>query len=118
MAALVWLHLFHSKCITRVLEEHSRKIFVALATLVLVTAGPSYAQPLRSTSIPSSLADDEKRLLPEVMNEFYGSFDKEKHPFSFDKEEKGCWISTKSGPQPEAAPYMWGSASIKRLPSM
>ena len=46
-------------------------------------AGPSYAQPLRSTSIPSSLADDEKRLMPEVMNEFYGSFDK----------EKACWMS-------------------------
>ena len=56
---------------------------IALAALVLLTAGPSYAQPLRSTSIPSSLADDEKRLMPEVMNEFYGSFDK----------EKACWIS-------------------------
>jgi hypothetical protein len=51
--------------------------------LVLVAAGPSYAQPLRSTSIPSRLADDEKRLLPEVMTEFYGSFDR----------EKSCWIS-------------------------
>ena len=49
---------------------------VALATLVLVTAGPSYAEPLRSTSIPSSLADDEKRLMPEVMAEFYGTFDR------------------------------------------
>ena len=57
--------------------------FVALATLVLVAAGPSHAQPLRSTSIPSRLADDEKRLLPEVMTEFYGSFDR----------EKSCWIS-------------------------
>ena len=56
---------------------------IALAALVLVTAGPSYAQPLRSTSIPSRLADDEKRLMPEVMTEFYGSFDK----------EKACWIS-------------------------
>ena len=56
---------------------------IALAAIVLVTAGPSYAQPLRSTSIPSRLADDEKRLLPEVMTEFYGSFDK----------EKACWIS-------------------------
>ena len=56
---------------------------IALAALVLVTAGPSYAQPLRSTSIPSSLADDEKRLMPEVMNEFYGTFDR----------EKACWIS-------------------------
>ena len=48
----------------------------------LVVIGPSYAQPaksmvlatfvlvtvaLRSTSIPSNLADDEKKLLPEVM---------------------------------------------------
>src|SRR5271168_4789393 len=56
---------------------------IALAALVLVTSGPSYAQPLRPTSIPSSLADDEKRLMPEVMNEFYGSFDK----------EKACWMS-------------------------
>ena len=56
---------------------------IALAALVLVTTGPSYAQPLRSTSIPSSLADDEKRLMPEVMNEFYGTFDR----------EKACWIS-------------------------
>jgi hypothetical protein len=71
---------------------------IALAALVLVAAGPSDAQPLRSTSIPSSLDNDEKRLMPEVMNEFYGSFDK----------EKGCWISTKSGPLPEAASYMWG----------
>ena len=71
---------------------------MVLATFVLVTAGPSYAQPLKSTSIPSSLADDETRLMPEVMTEFYGSFDK----------QKACWISTKSGPQPEAAPYMWG----------
>jgi hypothetical protein len=82
--------------------------YIALATLVLVTIGPSYAKPLRSTSIPSSLADDEKRLMPKVMDEFYGSFDKEKHPFSFDKEEKGCWISTKSGPPPEPGPHMWG----------
>ena len=72
---------------------------IALAALVLVTAGPGYAQPLRSTSIPSSLADDEKRLMPEVMNEFYGTFDK----------EKACWISTKSGQlTPVPAPYMWG----------
>src|SRR4030088_171058 len=56
---------------------------IALAALVLVTTVPSYAQPLRSTSIPSSLADDEKRLMPEVMNEFYGTFDR----------EKACWIS-------------------------
>jgi hypothetical protein len=56
---------------------------IALAALVLVTAGPSYAQPLRSTSIPSSLADDEKRLMPEVMAQFYGTFDR----------EKSCWIS-------------------------
>ena len=82
--------------------------YIALATLVLVTIGQSYAEPLRSTSIPSSLADDEKRLMPKVMNEFYGSFGKEKHPFSFYKEEKGCWISTKSGPYPQAGPYMWG----------
>jgi hypothetical protein len=40
---------------------------IALATLVLLTTGPSHAEPLRSTSIPSSLADDEKRLMPEVM---------------------------------------------------
>jgi hypothetical protein len=71
---------------------------MVLATFVLVTAGPSYAQPLRSTSIPSSLADDEKRLMPKVMTEFYGTFDK----------EKACWISTKSGPPPEPAPHMWG----------
>ena len=56
---------------------------IALAALVLVTAGPSYAQPLKSTSIPSSLADDETRLMPEVMTEFYGSFDK----------DKACWMS-------------------------
>jgi hypothetical protein len=35
------------------------------------------------------------------MNEFYGYFDKEKHPFTFDTKEKGCWISTKSGPVPQ-----------------
>jgi hypothetical protein len=56
---------------------------IALAVLVLVTAGPSYAQPPRSTAIPSGLADDEKRLMPEVMTEFYGTFDR----------EKACWIS-------------------------
>jgi hypothetical protein len=56
---------------------------IALAALVLVTGGPSHAEKLRSTSIPSRLADDEKRLLPEVMTEFYGSFDR----------EKSCWIS-------------------------
>ena len=72
---------------------------IALAALVLLTSGQSYADPLRSTSIPSNLADDEKRLMPKVMSEFYGSFDK----------EKGCWISTKSGPRPEPAPNMWGT---------
>jgi hypothetical protein len=56
---------------------------MVLATFVLVATGLSYAQPLGSTSIPASLADDEKRLLPEVMTEFYGSFDR----------EKSCWIS-------------------------
>ena len=56
---------------------------LALAALVLLIAGAGYAQPLRSTSIPSSLADDEERLMPEVMTEFYGSFDR----------EKACWIS-------------------------
>jgi hypothetical protein len=61
--------------------------FVVLTTLVLVTAGPSYAQPLRSTSIPSRLAEDEKRLLPEVMTAFYGSFDR----------AKSCWISKHEG---------------------
>ena len=71
---------------------------IAVAALVLVTAGPSYAQPLRSTSIPSSLADDEKRLMPGVMNEFYGSFDK----------EKACWISTKSGLRLEPSIYRRG----------
>ena len=80
--------------------------YVALAGLGLLTAGPCYAEPLRSTSIPSSLADDEKRLMPKVMSEFYGTFDKEKHPISIDqKEEKGCWVSTKSGPYPQGA---WG----------
>ena len=34
---------------------------LALAALVLQPAGPTYAKPLRSTLIPSSLADDEKR---------------------------------------------------------
>jgi hypothetical protein len=34
---------------------------IALAVLVLVAAGPSYAQPLRSTSIPSRLADESAR---------------------------------------------------------
>ena len=78
----------------RGLHQRSRKVAwsqpikavatsIALAALVLVTAGSSYVQALRSTSIPSSLADDEKRLMPEVMNEFYGSFDK----------EKTCWMS-------------------------
>jgi hypothetical protein len=77
---------------------------IALAALVLVASGQSYAEPLRSTSIPSSLADDEKRLMLKVMNEFYGTFDKEKHPISIDqKEEKGCWISTKSGPYPQGS---------------
>jgi hypothetical protein len=57
--------------------------FIALAALVLIAADPSYGEPLRSTSIPSSLADDEKRLLPEVMNDFYGPFEK----------ETGCWIT-------------------------
>jgi hypothetical protein len=71
---------------------------VGLAALVLLTAGSSYAQPLRSTSIPSSLADDEKRLLPEVMNEFYGTFDK----------EKARWISTKSGLRLEPSIYRRG----------
>ena len=50
---------------------------VALAALVLLIAGSGYAQSLRSNSIPSSLADDEKRLMPEVMSEFYGTFEKE-----------------------------------------
>ena len=71
---------------------------LAVAALVLVTAGQSYAEPLRSTSIPSSLADDEKRLLPGVMNEFYGSFYK----------EKACWISTKSGLRLEPSIYRRG----------
>jgi hypothetical protein len=69
----------------------------ALAALVLLTSGQSYAEPPRSTSIPSSLAGDEKRLMPKVMSEFYGTFDK----------EKACWISTKSGPPPRPGPYMW-----------
>jgi hypothetical protein len=56
---------------------------IALAALVLLTSGQSYAEPLRSTSIPSSLAGDEKGLMPKVMSEFYGTFDK----------EKACWIS-------------------------
>jgi hypothetical protein len=34
---------------------------IALAALIVVTSAQSYAQPLRSTSIPSSLADDEKK---------------------------------------------------------
>ena len=63
---------------TRGLMKFVAKSIALLAGLVLVTAGPSYAQPLRSTSIPSSLADDEKRLMPKVMSEFYGSFDREK----------------------------------------
>ena len=71
---------------------------LALAALVLQPAGPTYAKPLRSTLIPSSLADDEKRLMPKVMGEFYGSFDK----------QKACWISTKSGPRPEPGQPMWG----------
>ena len=70
---------------------------IALAALVVVTSAQSYAEPLRSTSIPSSLADDEKRLMPKVMSEFYGTFDK----------DKACWISTKSGPPPQPGPYMW-----------
>jgi hypothetical protein len=49
---------------------------IALAALVVVTSAQSYAEPLRSTSIPSSLAGDEKRLMPKVMSEFYGTFDK------------------------------------------
>ena len=67
---------------------------MVLATFVLVATGPSYAESLRSTSIPSSLADDEKRLLPEVMAEFYGSFGK----------EKSCWISKQV--LTRTAPYM------------
>ena len=58
---------------------------IALAALVLVAASSSYTQPLRSTSIPSSLAYDEKRLMPKVMAEFYGSFEK----------ATGCWIKAK-----------------------
>ena len=60
---------------------------MTLAALVLLTTGPSYGQPLRSTSIASSLANDEKRLLPVVMNEFYGSFEK----------ETGYWIAKQEG---------------------
>jgi hypothetical protein len=69
--------------------------FIALAALVLITAGPSYGEQLRSTSIPASLANDEKRLLPEVMSEFYGPFEK----------ETGCWITKRqdfSIPQEDA----------------
>jgi hypothetical protein len=73
---------------------------IALSALVLVTAGPSYAQPLRSTSIPSSLADDEKRLMPAVMTEFYGTFlphMKFKYEViggvSYEDKEEACWIS-------------------------
>ena len=35
--------------------------------------------------------------MPEVMNEFYGTFDK----------EKACWISSRSGPSPLPAAYRW-----------
>ena len=45
---------------------------IALFALTGLMSVQSNAEPLRSTSIPSSLADDEKRLLPAVMNEFYG----------------------------------------------
>jgi hypothetical protein len=72
---------------------------MVLVMFVLVAMGPSYAEPLRATSIPSSFADDEKRLLPAVMNEFYGTFDK----------DKACWISTKSGPHPIPDAHMWGA---------
>jgi hypothetical protein len=99
MAEPVWLQLV-SECITRVLRRRSGKVFVAFATLVIVAAGPSYAEPLRSTSIPSSLANDEKRLLPEVMDQFYGTFDK----------AKACWTSTKSGPHPVPGSHMWGDS--------
>jgi hypothetical protein len=57
---------------------------ISLAVLALVTTAQTYAQPLRSTAIPSDLADDEKRLMPEVMTKFYGTFD----------GEKACWKST------------------------
>jgi hypothetical protein len=67
----------------RLTEPMLTQSAIALAALVLVTTDPSYAQPLRSTSIPSSLADDEKRLLPSVMTEFYGPFEK----------ETGYWIA-------------------------
>jgi hypothetical protein len=80
---------------------------MVLATFVLVATGPSYAEPLGSTPIPASLADDEKRLMPKVMTKFYGSFDK----------EKACWISSSSGPSPLPAAYRWG-ASIQRIPSI
>jgi hypothetical protein len=66
-----------------VAQDHPEKCKSGKLPSSAAPAGPSYAQALRSTSIPSSLADDEKRLMPEVMNEFYGSFDK----------EKACWIS-------------------------
>jgi hypothetical protein len=66
---------------------------IALAALVLVTASSGHAQPLRSTSIPSNLADDEKRLMRDVMTEFYGSFDK----------KKACWIHPAHGSCPISA---------------
>ena len=45
----------------------------ALAAFVVVTAGPSYAEPLRSTSIPSSFSDDEKRLMPKPLSAAQGN---------------------------------------------
>jgi hypothetical protein len=73
---------------------------IALAALVVMTSVQSYAGPLRTTSIPSSLADDKKRLMPEVMNEFYGAFVphmkfkiEEIGGVSYENKEDACWIS-------------------------
>ena len=56
---------------------------LALILLFWCTSNPSYAQALKTTSIPTRIASDEKALMPAVMSEFYGSFD----------SGKACWIS-------------------------
>ena len=56
---------------------------LVLFVLFLCNVNVSYAEPLRTTSIPARLADDEKELMRAVMNEFYGSLD----------GRKACWIS-------------------------
>ena len=43
---------------------------LVLIVLFLCNVNVSYTEPLRTTSIPTRLADDEKELMRAVMNEF------------------------------------------------